>query len=284
MKTRGPELPGNYNHVLLTELFHYQSKRWPDVASKHLQIIHDRILVFVKKALAHLNLEQRVRDQIWERMLNKLGENKANAVVELAKLSADERGQPITYNRASTQAQVTKLRRSASICVRGCDYVWLTSAFLLVDYYTDTIQKSRTDAVTNLVHRSLDSINIDKQSKAQVKASLTPHVIVNMNERACSEALDDLNAYYKVWTSPDPNDIGFADHPRCLRRPSLTTYVAKSWSVISSTTSQRSSRRKMSQVTRTICLSRLRVRGQRRFSRGRSLKSSSKLYGQAWMT
>ena len=77
LKTRGRELPGNYNHVLLTELFHHQSKRWLDIARDHLQGVHDNILAFVKKAVHHLDIEDRVLSEIHERMEIELEKSKS---------------------------------------------------------------------------------------------------------------------------------------------------------------------------------------------------------------
>ncbi|KFZ19520.1 hypothetical protein V501_00631 [Pseudogymnoascus sp. VKM F-4519 (FW-2642)] len=36
LKTRGRELPGNYNYVLLSELYHEQSSRWTMIGNDHL--------------------------------------------------------------------------------------------------------------------------------------------------------------------------------------------------------------------------------------------------------
>ncbi|KAL8646345.1 MAG: hypothetical protein Q9226_006899, partial [Calogaya cf. arnoldii] len=41
--SRGKELPGNYNHVLLSELFYIQSSRWYQIAKDHLNSVHEVI-------------------------------------------------------------------------------------------------------------------------------------------------------------------------------------------------------------------------------------------------
>jgi hypothetical protein len=33
IRTKGKELSGNYNHLLLSEMFHIQSRLWHDIAS-----------------------------------------------------------------------------------------------------------------------------------------------------------------------------------------------------------------------------------------------------------
>lgn len=99
MSTRGRELPGNYSHILLTELFHHQSKRWPMLAQNHIDKICDIIHEFVKKALQYMPMEEYVRAELKERIHQSLQESRLSAERELAKLCADEKEQPITYNR-----------------------------------------------------------------------------------------------------------------------------------------------------------------------------------------
>jgi hypothetical protein len=68
LKTRGRKLPGNYNHVLLTELFHRQSRRWPQIAGNHVDAIYDSIVTFVEQAMAHLKVEDYVHSEIYDGM------------------------------------------------------------------------------------------------------------------------------------------------------------------------------------------------------------------------
>lgn len=77
-KTRGRELPGNYNHVLLTELFHHQSQHWSRIAGDLLDIVHDVIEQFVKRAIAYLNVEDHVRFEIQEITAGKLQDNQVS--------------------------------------------------------------------------------------------------------------------------------------------------------------------------------------------------------------
>lgn len=95
-KTRGRELPGNYNHVLLTELFHHQSHHWPRIAGYHLESVHHAIDDFVRDAIAYLKVEDHVRNEIQEIADTKMQESRDRAQSELDKICADERQQPIT--------------------------------------------------------------------------------------------------------------------------------------------------------------------------------------------
>jgi hypothetical protein len=97
------------------------------------------------------------------------------AIDELGRLLEDEARQPITYNH----------------------------------YYTDNIQKARNDQSKRRIQDSLHNaiqtdwngkfhINNSTESIDKLVSSLQQQVIVDMAKQACSEAQNDLSAYYKV--------------------------------------------------------------------------------------
>lgn len=175
MRTRGRELPGNYNYVLLSELFHEQSSRWQSIAEDHVTRVSEVATGFVQMALLRLIREENVRREI--SVLTSLGldEGAQLAREELGKIVADEKLQPITYNH----------------------------------YYTDNIQKARQDSLKKSIQQVMRGvIDDDFNGKLHVSntlpdmdrllASLQKRVVVNMDDQACAEALAGLNAYYKV--------------------------------------------------------------------------------------
>jgi hypothetical protein len=103
-----------------------------------------------------------------------LQNNLKNAMDELESLLDDERRHPITYNH----------------------------------YYTDNIQKSRQQRLHKSVEKAIQGAMDDNGGKLHVSNtsfdheklfdSLNNRIIVDMDEQACSEALEDLEAYYKV--------------------------------------------------------------------------------------
>ncbi|GMG17142.1 unnamed protein product [Aspergillus oryzae] len=175
-RTRGRELPGNYNHALLGELFHEQSSRWADIAREHVTTIADLVSRFIQAASEFVIKDPSARDNILRIIVAKLDENAECAFHELCKLLDDEAGCPITYNH----------------------------------YYTDNVQKARNKRSRQDLGTSLNNaINKDWNGRFHVSnssdeisrlvASLQNHgVIVDMEERACYEAQIDLDAYYKV--------------------------------------------------------------------------------------
>ena len=161
LTTRGRELPGNYNHVLLTELFHHQSKPWQRIATDHVEHVHDSIITFVRKAITHLRIEEHVLAEIQESIDATLQENKVIAEKELMTLWADEQQHPITYNH----------------------------------YYVDNIQESRLNLTLKAIEQALEKVDVDPDSFAlpaignmsadMLITALRKHVIVNMDEQAC---------------------------------------------------------------------------------------------------
>ena len=168
-------MPGNYNHALLTELFHVQSSRWAQIARQHITVVSKIVSNFVHLALLHAIKDLKVRENVHRMIETTLEANLESGERELARLLEDESRQPITYNH----------------------------------YYTDNIQNSRDDRSKKLLQQSVqEAINKDWNGKlhfqntefdtSRLIASLERRIIVNMKEQACSDALTDLNAYYKV--------------------------------------------------------------------------------------
>ncbi|KAK5548613.1 hypothetical protein LTR46_011962 [Exophiala xenobiotica] len=94
--SRGKELPGTYNHVLLAELFHEHSSRGIDISQDHMHTIGDVVHEFVEAAIHHTcpdtNVAGEILELLWE----------------------GEQHQPITYSHYFTdniqkaREQVTK--------------------------------------------------------------------------------------------------------------------------------------------------------------------------------
>jgi hypothetical protein len=176
LESRGKELPGNYNHVLLSELFHVQSSRWKRIAEEHVQAVHEDIASFVTAALYHLIKDEHILEEVVEMTRSSLLESKVAANEELEKLYKDEElQQPITYNH----------------------------------YYTDNVQKSRRDSTCKLLRKAMDDARIHDWNgkfhfsnntidEEKLLTSLQKRVVVDMDDQACSEALAGLQAYYKV--------------------------------------------------------------------------------------
>ncbi|KAL3475553.1 dynamin GTPase [Aspergillus californicus] len=174
-RTRGRELPGNYNHSLLAELFHSQSVRWGKIARDHLDAVAALVSSFLQAALEFVIKDTRVRQNVQNCVSKTVQGDIQRAIDELRLLLEDEARQPITLNH----------------------------------YYTDNIQKARNDQskrqIQDSLHNSIQTdwngkfhINNSTESIDKLVLSLQQQVIVDMTKQACSEAQNDLSAYYKV--------------------------------------------------------------------------------------
>ncbi|EXJ73554.1 uncharacterized protein A1O5_03315 [Cladophialophora psammophila CBS 110553] len=84
--SRGKELPGTYNYVLLAELFHEQSSRWLSIAEEHMHTTGSIVRDFVEAVIRHTSPDQSVSDEIIELVRISLHENMRHAAEELQKL------------------------------------------------------------------------------------------------------------------------------------------------------------------------------------------------------
>ena len=176
-ENRGKELPGNTNHVLLSELFHTQASRWPKIAESHIAKVHRIITDFMRLALDHVVKEDAVRSEIADIVALYLRKNIQASKAELVRLLEDEQQQqPITYNH----------------------------------YYTDNIQRSRQDNTKAAVEKGLIETGVITWSNGkmtggntmvnggQLLTALQQTINVDMDKQASEEALAGLDAYYKA--------------------------------------------------------------------------------------
>lgn len=97
-QTRRQGLPGNYNHALLTGLFHVQSSRWGPVQSGTYQSgLEDRFSIH-EFCNSICNQDVEVHENVYRLIGITLEANVETGEDELARLLDDETRQPITYN------------------------------------------------------------------------------------------------------------------------------------------------------------------------------------------
>ncbi|KAK3612992.1 hypothetical protein LTR56_027569, partial [Elasticomyces elasticus] len=174
-KTRGRELPGNYNHVLLTELFHHQSKKWNVMAKEHLADVFESLSASVRAAVRYVSADDQVSVEMLDRIESSLLESKQTSEEELLKLCEDEAQQPITYNH----------------------------------YYTDNVQKARQTSTRKWIKQAMEDASIEyyngklhisntAANGEKLLTALQRQVLIDMDDQACSEVLAGFSAYYKV--------------------------------------------------------------------------------------
>jgi hypothetical protein len=175
-RTRGRELPGMYNPLIIGDLFFEHAEPWKKLAENHLKIVWEASRAFLDMVISHLTDEDTAEallditgprmEQIWIQLESKLYEL----------LLPYLKGHPITYNH----------------------------------YFTETIQNMRNRRLeeelarrlSNFFHAqqatSLEELPNRKVKTANLVAALAQRNEADMDLYASSEILDCMLAFYKV--------------------------------------------------------------------------------------
>ena len=176
-RTRGRELPGTFNPMIVGDLFFAQSQPWANLVHNYMDQIIAAARATVELILAH-SADASTTESLLREIINPALEGcveKLRQKVEEV-LRPHQRGHPITYNH----------------------------------YFTDTIQKARTDHAKKQESKILysffgrktrfaaysppsEDVDIEKLLEA-----LNPETEGSMDRFACSEATYCMEAYYKV--------------------------------------------------------------------------------------
>lgn len=177
VRNRGRELVGNFNPLLIGELFWEQSSKWHNLAVEYLDQVHEACSKFMQ-----LLLKDKCPKDIIARLhayvvQDELKTRYDHAFQELKRIIEDTRSYPINYNH----------------------------------YYTETVNKRRqqrsktslSSCIEDATTRKDHMIGFDKFSTASVDVNkaidaFSPSSDPNMENVSCEEALDCLYAIYKV--------------------------------------------------------------------------------------
>ena len=175
-RTRGRELPGTFNPMIVADLFLEQSVPWEAITRSHIDRVWKATRDFLSLAavyIADAATSKVLFRKIFEPALDQLLESLNVKTTEL--LNPHQTSHPITYNH----------------------------------YFTETLQQIRNERSKNEYSRivkdffgvsSLESglyLNQNKDLR-QLVTALVQNTEPDMNRFACSEALDCMEAYYKV--------------------------------------------------------------------------------------
>lgn len=175
-RTKGRELPGTFNPMIVSDLFLEQSTPWEPIARSHV----DKVWKAAKEFLSHVaayvadaTTSKTLFQKIFEPALENLLENLNEKTTEL--LIPHQKSHPITYNH----------------------------------YFTETLQKLRNerskDEYSKIVQQFFGVSSLERShycgrqhDLSQLVIALVQRTEPDMNRFACSEALDCMEAYYKV--------------------------------------------------------------------------------------
>ncbi|KAK4952894.1 hypothetical protein LTR66_013701 [Elasticomyces elasticus] len=108
-RSRGRELPGNFNPMLISQIFWQQSEPWKALASTHVDRIAKYCAVFIEALLPHLGSPEVSRQIKIYKVKPALERRRKRAHAELANIIDDKQRHPITYNHYYTTT-IQKLR------------------------------------------------------------------------------------------------------------------------------------------------------------------------------
>ena len=169
--SRGRELPGMFNPLIVGEIFREQSKKWEPLAREHLWDMELLLKSFLELTLSFLTDENTFEMILREIIDPSIDEKFRKAGEKLQELlEPHQKGHPITYNH----------------------------------YFTETIQNMRQKSLEDDLKARLGNhfggtrvpaLQADVQILASSLASAN---ITDVDEFACSEILMCAEAYYKV--------------------------------------------------------------------------------------
>ncbi|KAL4861089.1 hypothetical protein BDV12DRAFT_208372 [Aspergillus spectabilis] len=184
-RTRGRELPGTFNPMIVRDLFLEQCNPWESLTTNHITTVWEAAQRFLRLAAEHVAdaaTSKALLDEIIVPSLEDLRRTLKQKTKEL--LLPHQRGHPITYNH----------------------------------YFTETLQKIRTqrrecklrDILENFFH--MDDLEKPYLSHnhiypKQLLRTLLESSEPDMNRFSSSEALDCMLSYYKVALKQFVDDI-----------------------------------------------------------------------------
>ncbi|RTE80398.1 hypothetical protein BHE90_005094 [Fusarium euwallaceae] len=176
-RSRGRELPGMFNPLIVADLFREQSSPWGDLVRTHVKNVWDRACEFLRHVVTHtanLNTADTLQEFVLMPKLDKIFKGLSEKVEVL--LNQHQEGHPITYNDSfiDTLQQIRMERRTAEIFDK------LKAKFGGVEILTS------------------NTINYSRFNLKDVAKSLASPPKSDMNYFAAEEVLDALESYYKV--------------------------------------------------------------------------------------
>ncbi len=210
-RTRGRELPGTFNPMVVADLFLDQCRPWEAIAREHVEAAWNAASRFLKLVISHMAddstakaLEQHVFEPAMKQILKQLGDKTSEL------LKPHHSGHPITCNSnfAAALQDIRRERRQKEREVTLCKFLGvssLTTRQHLNSYYD---LKGLSDALAENPEPDVERF-------------------------AANEAMDCLNAYYKVsfaraaWPCYSPLTTDPFSASRSLSRDLSTTWQSR---------------------------------------------------------
>ncbi|SPQ23961.1 4aabc9d3-cb0e-4cab-b923-e71054945ea4 [Thermothielavioides terrestris] len=175
-RTRGRELPGTFNPMIVADLFIEQSRPWEAIVRRHVEKVWKAASRFVELVVAHSAdplAAKALQNEVVKPAMRRIFDEMRDKTTEL--LRPNQEAHPITYDHSFAEA-LENLRR---------ERMRKEPERLLAKFFGVSSLQSAPEWK--------GSINLQALARA-LAASTEPEV----KRSAASDALDCLNAYYKV--------------------------------------------------------------------------------------
>ncbi|KIH86345.1 hypothetical protein SPBR_08141 [Sporothrix brasiliensis 5110] len=187
--SRGRELPGTFNPLVVGDLFRDQCKNWGRLADECTESVLQSCFAAVAATLRHITVQDTAEKILQSRInpaMTTLKKDMADATDRL--LAANITGHPVTYNHYLTETvqKVQNDRLRASLSNVLCSY-------------------SRDDGMT-IPHSTIETL-LDKLLRATEP---------DMQRVAASNAIDYMEAYYKVALKSFIDNVSVLVVEQCL--------------------------------------------------------------------
>ena len=165
VRTRGREVLGTFNPLLIGELFWEQSSKWHSIAKEHVDEVARACRQFLDALLSE-NCSQDVKTRLWSNQMEiAFNERCKAASKELDNLIRDIKDYPIDYNH----------------------------------YFTETVNALHKETLGAALKESINKATIHKYVNVkEAVRSFLPQVDPNMENVSCAKALDYCRALYEV--------------------------------------------------------------------------------------
>ena len=175
VRSRGRELPGTFNPLIISELFWEQSENWKDVTEFHIEKVADVCAGFVEVAI-HSTVEPDVANRLLSLQIEPALTSRLNhAKAELIRIIADGKYHPITYDPGYIDVVQNKRQKKHESKFKH-----------LMGRAETTLYNASTG--TNERCLKLDVLNNGCGNLLEM----------DMDKSSAEDALDSQQAYYKV--------------------------------------------------------------------------------------
>lgn len=176
-RSRGRELPGMLNPLIVGDLFHEQARPWEELARKHLRDICNAVRSFSELAVTYLT-DEITSEAILLELVDPLIDEKTKLLDPKLDeiLAPHQRGHPTTYNHYFTETfqKIREERLGKDIEIRLLTYLG------------------------RLGHDVGKEIKFKNIKKSNLVSALTFRNRKGMDKCACYEILDRMEAYYRL--------------------------------------------------------------------------------------